>query len=171
MKTNRFVCAIVVLSIAGFGRLASAGLVGSGTLNLGCSMSCGEMPRISGLGSMVVVEDATSMISLRTRPDDLFVEIKPADAPVNAARLCWCSDEFRLVTVYVAPATAKVLVTTADVIAEGDLSIDGKVSEADLDLLKSFWGLTVAPFTEADASGDGFVGSADLDIVRGNWER
>jgi hypothetical protein len=51
----------------------------------------------------------------------------------------------------------------------GDLSGDGFVGQADLDIVLGSWGRTVALGNLADPSGDGFVGQADLDIVLGCW--
>ena len=53
---------------------------------------------------------------------------------------------------------------------EGDLTEDGLVGSADLDLVRGNWGRTDASgIAEGDATGDGVVGSADLDVVRANW--
>jgi hypothetical protein len=56
----------------------------------------------------------------------------------------------------------------------GDLSGDGFVGQADLDIVLANWGCGGEgglPLLDprADASGDGFVGQADLDIVLSNW--
>ena len=53
----------------------------------------------------------------------------------------------------------------------GDLSLDGVVSSADLDLVRANWGTQVEPgsLEDGDASGDGEVNSADLDLVRSTW--
>ena len=55
----------------------------------------------------------------------------------------------------------------------GDLNGDGTVSGADLDIVRAYWGQTVAAgsLLEGDPSGDGTVSGDDLDIVRANWGR
>jgi hypothetical protein len=53
---------------------------------------------------------------------------------------------------------------------EGDLTLDGFVGIADLNIVLGEWNQTVPPANPlADPSGDGFVGIADLNIVLGNW--
>ena len=53
----------------------------------------------------------------------------------------------------------------------GDLTGDGLVNSADLDIVRSQWGLTVTPgdLGAGDANGDGIVNSGDLDMIRSNW--
>ena len=55
---------------------------------------------------------------------------------------------------------------------QGDISGDGFVGSADLDVVRSYWNQNVPPglLSMGDLSGDGYVGSADLDIVRTYWE-
>jgi len=50
-----------------------------------------------------------------------------------------------------------------------DLSGDGFVGQADLDIVLAKWGWTVDPSDPADCSGDGFVGQADLDMLLEDW--
>jgi hypothetical protein len=53
----------------------------------------------------------------------------------------------------------------------GDLSGDGFVGQADLDIILGQWGHRGPAITDprADPSGDGFVGQTDLDVVLGHW--
>ena len=53
----------------------------------------------------------------------------------------------------------------------GDLNGDGFVGGADLDIVRSFWGQTVAPgdLLHGDPSGNGVCSGQDLDIVRAHW--
>ena len=54
---------------------------------------------------------------------------------------------------------------------DGDLSGDGYVGQADLDLVLADWGHSGPGITNprADANEDGIVGQSDLDYVLGNW--
>jgi hypothetical protein len=54
-------------------------------------------------------------------------------------------------------------------VLDGDLSGDGFVGQADLDIILSLWGQTVLAGSVGDPSGDGFVGQADLDTVLSWW--
>ena len=64
-----------------------------------------------------------------------------------------------------------VLDTTISVAIPGDLNYDGRVSTADLDIVRTNWAKNVPPgsWQEGDANQDGSVGNADLDIIRANW--
>ena len=66
------------------------------------------------------------------------------------------------------PADAAVTFTQA---LPGDLNLDGTVSSADLDIVRSHWGETVpaGDWTQGDPTGDGTVNSDDLNIIRANW--
>jgi len=61
------------------------------------------------------------------------------------------------------------------IVPAGDLSKDGFVGQADLDIILDAWGDIVPPGdSRADVSGpqgvpDGFVGQADLDVVLDDW--
>ncbi|MFP4052643.1 MAG: PEP-CTERM sorting domain-containing protein [Phycisphaerae bacterium] len=52
---------------------------------------------------------------------------------------------------------------------EGDASLDGKVSLADLSALAGNWNSTTATWDEGDFTGDGKVSLADLSALAGNW--
>ncbi|XAL98277.1 SGNH/GDSL hydrolase family protein [Phycisphaeraceae bacterium D3-23] len=54
---------------------------------------------------------------------------------------------------------------------QGDMTGDGFVGAADLDVVLARWGDTVTPFdvSAGDWNGDGTVGQADLDVVQANW--
>jgi len=67
--------------------------------------------------------------------------------------------------------TSRPAFTLSELQLWGDLDGDGLVAEGDLNIIRSFWGQTVAPgdWLHGDLSGDGFVGGADLDIIRKNW--
>jgi hypothetical protein len=68
-----------------------------------------------------------------------------------------------------AQSTATVTIKVVPI--PGDLNRDGLVNSRDLDIVRAWWGMSVAPgnLSEGDANGDGKVGSADLDLVRANW--
>ena len=51
----------------------------------------------------------------------------------------------------------------------GDASLDGIISQADLDAVLLNWGNTTATWATGDLTGDNFVSQADLDAVLLNW--
>ncbi len=63
------------------------------------------------------------------------------------------------------------LEATINVAIPGDLDFDGRVTTADLDLVRANWGesVSVGALDQGDADYDGIVGKADLELVRANW--
>jgi hypothetical protein len=116
-------------------------------------------------------------------PAAAVVAIEADAAPTGQQFAAWAgeaavlSDAGAASTTVSMPSHAVELTATYSPVAPsqpGDLSGDGFVGQADLDIVLANWGCGGEgglPLLDprADASGDGFVGQADLDIVLANW--
>ena len=105
--------------------------------------------------------------------DAVAIEADPAptgkDFDQWAGDVAHVADPYATATTVTMPASS-IEVTAAYVnVLPGDLSEDGFVGQADLDIVLADWGGNPPLDPRADPSGDGFVGQADLDIVLADW--
>jgi hypothetical protein len=114
-------------------------------------------------------------------PAGTVVAVEADAAPAGRRFEAWTGDTAGMddaaaasTTIDIPSHPVAITATYAATNQPGDLSGDGFVGQADLDIVLANWGCGGEggePLLDAraDASGDGFVGQADLDIVLAHW--